>query len=130
MFWKKNDFDFDSISDDPMKNAMSQSPPSDPLGSPSNPTTDPFADHASASQDPLAAPSYDPSSHKPSAFGQAKAAQNANVSKRDLELLNSKLDTIKALLASLDQRVGTIEQIARAEQAKQRQEQQPKNHLW
>jgi len=36
-------------------------------------------------------------------------------SKRDLELLNSKLDTIKAMLTSVDQRLANLERAAGAE---------------
>ncbi|MAG60265.1 hypothetical protein CL619_00615 [archaeon] len=128
MFWKKDDFDFDSISNDPMKPTGSTSTSPDPFASSTNPTTpDPFASQNPTS--PTGAPNYNPSAHAPEAFAQAKSSA-AGPSSREVELMNSKLDTIKALLASLDQRVGVIEQIARAEQAKHQKEQQPKNHLW
>ena len=126
MFWKKkSEFDLDSISDDP----MNFNPSTDPMGSPNNPTTDPFATENPLDQSAAPAPGYNPSEHKPQAFGQAKTSQ-PTITRRDLELLSSKLDTIKALLASLDQRLGVVEQIARAEQLRMQKEQPPKNHLW
>lgn len=134
MFWKKDDFDFDNMSNDPMSDSSQMSDPSQ----------DPFNNHQSIPNDPTQtqdfapnppAPGYNPSSHSPSpdSFSQANPSMNSgSVSQREIELLNSKLDTIKALLASLDQRVGVIEQIARAEQVRMQQEQQGKqgNHLW
>ncbi|MBR9683388.1 hypothetical protein GOV03_02510 [Candidatus Woesearchaeota archaeon] len=40
------------------------------------------------------------------------------ISSRDLELINSKLDTIKAILGSVDQRIANLEKIAGVEQKK------------
>lgn len=42
----------------------------------------------------------------------------SSLSSRDIDLLNSKLDTIKALLNSLDQRLASLERIAGVEQKK------------
>ena len=129
MFWKKDDdFDFNSVSADPMNTGTSASS-SDPFATPAGQTAGPYGANSSGS--PIEAPGYNPSSHVPDAFAQARVNSSTSApSARDLELISSKLDTIKALLASLDQRVGIIEQIARTEQAKNQQAQQPKNHLW
>lgn len=127
MFWKKDDdFDFNSISADPMNTGASTI--SDPFAASAGQAADPYGANPSGS--PIEAPGYDPNSHIPDSFAQAKSNQNSMSSSRELELISSKLDTIKALLASLDQRVGVIEQIARSEQAQNQQAQQPKNHLW
>jgi|SRR3989338_4117421 len=81
-FWKKDDdFDFDKAVD--------------------------FHDPALETHpDPLNPESSFPEEHptlaRPSQFSPAKD--------RDLELINSKLDTLKAMLTSLDQRLANVEQ--------------------
>jgi hypothetical protein len=122
MFWKKSDdFNFD-MPTDPL--ATSQSNPAPPLQDnlnlPSD-VNDPFATPKSQ-QSPIVAPPA------PSSFSAKRDNQVAT--HREAELINSKLDTIKALLQSLDQRVGSIEQIAKADQAKQQQKTDQNNHLW
>lgn len=42
----------------------------------------------------------------------------AQISSRDIELLNSKLDTLKAILNSMDQRIANLEKAAGVEQKK------------
>ena len=130
MFWKKNDdFDFDRISDDPLNSNLSEQKNKDILGSSSNPTTDPFAqvqDQANLNSPP----SYNPNNHSPNQLSNSTTTNSNSISRREIELLNSKLDTIKSLLASLDQRLGVIEQVSRTQQAKVQERQQPKNHLW
>ncbi len=126
MFWKKDDdFDFKSLSNDPLG--------STPLHENIGLENDPFGQDSLATKtqntpptQPQAPPPMD--DLKPEAFGQAKQASGT----RDLELISSKLDTIKALLQSLDSRVTNIERIAKQEEVQQRQEQQNKqNHkLW
>ena len=131
MFWKKDDFDFDNIENDSPNSNPTSNLDSNPFGQnndPAGPVTDSFT--ANPSTLSSQAPNYNPEAHSPDAFAQKNSSMSSGVSSRELELISSKLDTIKALLASLDQRVGIIEQIARAEQEKDRQNQQPKNHLW
>jgi hypothetical protein len=139
MFWKKDDpFDFDNFSPnqsanpDPLGTNASQTPLQENLGLPSDNVQDTFAPSSQGGPQnyPGEAPAYNMDAQKPSAFANAATAKNDSQTQREMELLNSKLDTIKALLASLDQRMGVIEQIARAEQAKQQKENRPGNHLW
>ena len=100
-FWKKEDeFDFDALASKEMAKdfpSMEQQPSTPPIGEKSpfeelDRRSDPFA-----SQTESIAPSLAPQSTQ----------QPGN--KRDMELMNSKLDTIKALLQSLDQRLANLE---------------------
>jgi hypothetical protein len=100
-FWKKEDeFDFDALASKEMAKdfpSMEQQPSTPPIGEKSpfeelDRRSDPFA-----SQPESIAPSLAPQSTQ----------QPGN--KRDMELMNSKLDTIKALLQSLDQRLANLE---------------------
>lgn len=43
-------------------------------------------------------------------------ARGTEISPRDMELLNSKLDTIRAMLGSLEQRMANLEKVLGAEQ--------------
>ena len=54
-------------------------------------------------------------------FSSSFPEQSLNLS-RDLELLNSKLDTVKALLASLDQRLANLERAAGVQPSRQQQQ--------
>jgi len=57
---------------------------------------------------------------KPAAFKEANQQQTSSPgsSQRDLELINSKLDTLKAILNSMDQRIANLEKAAGVEQQK------------
>jgi hypothetical protein len=110
-FWKKEDdfdADFDSKldqhiekSDDPFKGddlGLDQNPPG--LGEQS-----PF-DQPVEKPDLLAGTTPE----QPAAFqAQQQMQAPSGTEKRDLELLSSKLDTIKAILNSMDQRIANIE---------------------
>ncbi len=65
-------------------------------------------------------PSYEPTpSLTPSAFKE-QAAQQAGPSSKDIELISSKLDTIKAMLENMNNRLAAIErEYHREEQKKQ-----------
>ena len=64
------------------------------------------------------------SPYKQTAFQQQAAfPQPAENIEKDLELISSKLDTIKAMLASLDQRTANLERAAGVEQ-------QRRERLW
>ncbi|MBT4445796.1 hypothetical protein HOA92_03885 [archaeon] len=124
MFWKKSDdFDFDMPKDPLGINKTNPGVPvQDNLNLPSD-TNDPFAPD-------IAMPGAAPSPPAPTSFSAKRDNEKSTATHRDAELMNSKLDTIKAILQSLDQRVGAIEQIARADQARQQQKNNPKNRLW
>ena len=127
LFWKKDKFDFDSIGSDPLGTGVNKGLAQDNLGLPSDASgSDPFATGDPTSGAAMPAPSYNEHVRNPSAFSQAKGASGTNL--REMELINSKLDTIKALLASLDQRMGIVERIARSEQAEQQKD--SRNRLW
>tara|TARA_Y100000310_G_C20145421_1_gene562206 strand:+ start:169 stop:555 length:387 start_codon:yes stop_codon:yes gene_type:complete len=128
MFWKKDDdFDFKSISNDP----LGSTPMHEDMGGIKK---DPFSQDPLASKPPSQtnfsqpAPPPPEDSLKPDAFNKARQESSS----RDLELISSKLDTIKALLQSLDSRVSDIERIAKQEeQIQNKQQQQQQGHkLW
>ena len=114
MFWKKNDdFEFDKEFDNGLGGAGL--PTAEDLGLDQKPLMNeksPFDTPLQPNADPRYAPPPPPSTG------------NSSVGNRDLELIGSKLDTIKALLASLDQRVANLE---KATQQPQKKQQQP---LW
>jgi len=49
-----------------------------------------------------------------------KQQNNTGGSSKDIELINSKLDTLKAILTSMDQRLSNVERNTGNEQQKQR----------
>src|SRR3989344_396971 len=54
--------------------------------------------------------------YKPESFSNLQNTQQQPIDKREIELLNSKLETIKAILASMDQRLANIEKAAGIDQ--------------
>ncbi len=105
-FWKKEDeFDFDKMVDQQI-----HEPNPEPLGFGEDHMGEeksPFSSSPGFSPSPLATNPSRPMANMPSS--QAPPPPQMSGSNRDLELINSKLDTIKALLASLDQRLATME---------------------
>lgn len=108
-FWhKEDDLDFDSLAD----KEMGKMPP-----------TDFGTDHPSLGSDeksffpsePEAEPLSSPRFQASPSRAQAPSFTPASGANRDLELINSKLDTLKAILNSLDQRIAHLEQISGAE---------------
>ncbi len=120
MFWKKDDeFDFDKLADEAMKRETGQQPlgfEHDPLADSNRPL---FPEEEaqtgfSQAQRPAAQSFSTPRQStfsNPSTFQQSSMSSgNQPHSEREIELLNSKLDTIKAMLNSIDQRLSHIEQ--------------------
>ncbi len=97
LFWKKDEdeLDFDKIAEKEMQD----------LSTPSEKTNKSEFEEESGFS-----PSRE-SALRPSAFSQ----QNESVNQRELELINSKLDTIKVMLASIEQRLASLEQSKAAE---------------
>ena len=99
-FWKKEDefdFDFDKKVDHEMGKTGTQD-----LGL-GHPGEKSFFDEHAAETKPFGP-------EEPSAFQAARASTSTGSrGSRDLELINSKLDTIKAILNSLDQRMASLE---------------------
>ncbi len=127
MFWKKDDdFDFDKLTDtnfDESKPLQDETDldknNADPFGSQDNQTTPTSSSPFNQSQDP----SSQQSSFKQNSqlFNNQTSQQNNQqhnpdfnyqLPNRELELISSKLDTIKAILMSLDQRTSNLERIA------------------
>ncbi|MBI2151578.1 hypothetical protein HYU21_02520 [Candidatus Woesearchaeota archaeon] len=122
-FWKKDEFDFDHLTEKEMsgssgKDLFGPMPEEHSLG----PEKSAFASDLSNVSKPL------PFEEPPSIFGAPQTIQKSSsslslsnfsapgsaafTSNRDLELLNSKLDTIKAMLTNIDQRLNQIERPA------------------
>ena len=90
-FWKHDDFDFDDVTEKEMQGM----PPQDTFGEEKSHFTEPEEQPAASAFGPRT-----PAALTPASFSKSNT---------DLELINSKLDTIKALLNSIDQRLGIVE---------------------
>ncbi len=104
MFWKKDD-DFGSDLDQKVDQHMEKSDDmfkGDDLGLDQKL---PGLDEKS----PFDQPATETPPEQPAAFQAQQQMQTPGTEKRDLELLGSKLDTIKAILNSMDQRLSNIE---------------------
>ncbi|MBI2665170.1 hypothetical protein HYX12_00945 [Candidatus Woesearchaeota archaeon] len=107
-FWRREDsLDFDELAQRDMK----QSFPKDNLGLNRKPEgleeRSPFDEQADlTSQQPIAPTSPIGEDHPLSKLSSTTPSSARNT---DLELVNSKLDTIKALLNSVDQRLSNLE---------------------
>ena len=106
-FWKKeDDFDFDALAD----KEMGKIPPRD-MGLDQNnslPEKSHFDEELEA-EPPFLSPRMQAPSRGTNTFTQPAGAN------RDLELINSKLDTLKAILNSMDQRIAHLEQMTGVE---------------
>ena len=114
-FWKKDDdFNFDDIASKDMGKDLFKG---DDLGLKEQPLTqekDPFAMPTEKEQ-----PSLSPPDEQTSGIQQLREQNQqtmqpqqravTGISARDVDLLSSKLDTIKALLNSMDQRIANLE---------------------
>ncbi len=107
-FWKKEDeFDFDKLAEQEVQK-MPDETGLGPLPG--------FEERPAAEEPPVEGlftskpAGTGPSPYKPTGTGSSRDRD------RDLELLNSKLDTIKALLTSVDQRLANLEKGAGVEQ--------------
>ena len=108
-FWKKEDeFDFDKLAEQEIQ----KGPDETGLG-----PIPGFEEKTAAEEPPVeglfTSKSASPSPYKPGAGLSTGSARDRD---RDLELLNSKLDTIKALLISMDQRLANLEKYSGVEQ--------------
>ncbi|MFH1276090.1 MAG: hypothetical protein ABIH82_03185, partial [Candidatus Woesearchaeota archaeon] len=114
-FWKKDDLDFDALVGKDMNSGM----PQDDLGMPQGMDEKSPFDPEPGMQDPFAsAPALPPSNDQEHPLRQLSTntqqyqsgmPQGPLTKNNDMELLNSKLDTIKAMLNSMDQRLSRIE---------------------
>ncbi|PIZ51572.1 hypothetical protein COY27_03295 [Candidatus Woesearchaeota archaeon CG_4_10_14_0_2_um_filter_33_13] len=113
-FWKKeDDFNFDDIANKDMNKDLFKG---DDLGLQQQ---QPFQEQSPFPQEQQ---QFQPPQQEPSGIQQLKQQQqssypqqNTGFSGRDIDLLSSKLDTIKALLNSMDQRIANLERSAGVE---------------
>ena len=126
LFWKheEDDFNFDDIAKKNSSQQQNQQPgfPQDDLGIPDTLASKP---EESFSSNPLDATtkSDNLSLSTPSGYNNQSSSQQNNFTRKDIELINSKLDTIKALIGSLDQRMYNLEKVTDKKE-------KPKNELW
>jgi len=119
MFWKKedDDFDFDKITSQELE--KSGLPPADNLGLEQKPLgleeKSPFEDQPN--------PTTSSQFPSPPQTSTSSLTGNEYTDKREHELISSKLDTIKALLTSLDQRMANLEKSVGVQEEK-------KERLW
>lgn len=112
-FWKKEEENFDKIADqsatnfdDPMKTDLGVSDPFNNSPTTPQPNPDPFNqlnDNLNQVKD------TQPPQYKSQNINETNIAQNI-IDKKEIELINSKLDTIKVLLESLNQKVSKMDQ--------------------
>ena len=121
MFWKKeDDFDFDKLANQEMGKNGPGLPDDLGLNQPQGLGLEdkPFPDDPN-----LSSTAGYPAAGRPEQSRQQLSSPNLaatpEISARDLELINSKLDTIKAILNSMDRRIAGIESATAPEQRKQ-----------
>ncbi len=117
---KEEPMDFDRLAETEMAGSMT-APPSfeeDHLGMQEK---SPFGEEATPTQSPYPS-SQNAWTPKPQAYTAPPPASKPFVETpdREMELINSKLDTLKAMLSSLDQRFANIERALEGEQKKQK----------
>jgi hypothetical protein len=126
LFWKheEDDFDFDDIAKQNSSQQQNQQPsfPKDDLGIPDTLGSRLEESFSSNPPDTTTKPG-NLSLNNPPSYNNKNSSQQNNFTRRDIELINSKLDTIKALVSSLDQRMYNLEKITNKKE-------KPKNDLW
>lgn len=120
LFWRRDDeLDFDKLANEQLKTGIKD----DPLGL--DHETDfeersPFPDQQEPSRPVIKGSPYKQTNFQQQSPAFSPATENIS---KDLELISSKLDTIKAMLASLDQRTANLERAAGVQQ-------QRRERLW
>ena len=115
LFGKKDDFDLDeplpgNLPGDTMSDLKDNSLPTDNLGlDEKSPHESPSSELPPHLEEPTSSPEQPAAFNKPTSPGTPQ---------RDMELINSKLDTLKAILGSMDQRIANLEKAAGVEQNK------------
>ena len=116
LFWRRDDeFDFDTLADQHAKTELKDDPFG--LNQPPEHDLEPPAFTQQSATKAQGSP-YKQTNFQPTTL----SSPNKNVEK-DLELISSKLDTIKAMLSSLDQRTANLERAAGVQQ-------QRRERLW
>jgi len=113
-FWKKDDLDFDRLAQKDLDLGMGKggAPIQDDLGLEEK---SPFGDKSTDFEQPSS-----PFTPRTPAASPLYQTQTARTPDRDLELISSKLDTVKAILTSMDQRIANLERAAGVEKNKER----------
>lgn len=108
LFWRHDDeLDFDKLADQQLKTGIKDDPIFD---QPDFEERSPFSE-----QEPIKPTAPRGSPYKQTMYQQPQTpafSQSSENIHKDLELISSKLDTIKAMLSSLDQRTANLERAA------------------
>ena len=118
LFWRHDDeLDFDKLADQQLKTGLKDDPL---LDQPDFEERSPFPE-----QEPIRPTTARGSPYKQTTYQQPPTSfsQSTENMQKDLELISSKLDTIKAMLSSLDQRTANLERAAGVQQ-------QQRGRLW
>jgi hypothetical protein len=118
-FWKKDDLDFDKMGDHSLGDLGN--PAEDGMATDSLATDSSGPDLSMPSSSFPRSTTLDPAMPEQAPMTQSKAPaqQDYPLPNRELELISSKLDTIKAILMSLDQRTANLEKVAGVEKQKE-----------
>jgi len=121
-FWKKKD-DFGDLGKDlnldkDLGLDMGAGPSPDlGMGLDSQQTPQPFQKYPSFQQQNMQSPSFQPSFQQPQFQQQPSYSQGDSfIASKNLEVISSKLDALRASIESINQRLANIEAIARGEQ--------------
>ena len=118
LFWRRDDeLDFDKLAAEQLKTGIKD----DPFGSNQSDIEErsPFPEEPARPTTARGSP-YRQTNFQPQASAFSPPAENIQ---KDLELISSKLDTIKVMLSSLDQRTANLERAAGVQQ-------QQRQRLW
>lgn len=115
-FWKRKD-DLDDLGKDlgldkDLGLGMGPSPDLGMGMEPSQQPMQPFQKYPSFQQQP----SFQPQSFQPQTFQQPSYSNEDFMTSKNLEVISSKLDALRATMESINQRLANIEAIARGEQ--------------
>ena len=131
MFWKKDDLGLKGLDKSPLPETglglepniglgtqpgLGQTPMSPPM-QPSQPSYPSFQTTPSAPSPGLGS--------QPQAFGPMRQEQQSYTISKEIEVISSKLDALRAAIDNLSQRLASIERMAYAEQQSQQSMQQP-----
>jgi hypothetical protein len=122
-FWKKDDdLDFDRMADHSLGDLGQPAEDGLATDNPNLSSTDSFGQEPTSQSSAFPSSTSEPAmptAPEPMPESKVPAQQDYPLPNRELELISSKLDTIKAILTSLDQRTANLETVAGVEKQKE-----------
>ena len=122
MFWKKDDLGLKGLDKGPMPETNLGLEPNLGFGQPSLGPTMPQSSQPSYPSFQTTPTTYGP---QPQAFEARRQEQQGYTISKEIEVISSKLDALRAAIDNLSQRLANIERMAYAEQQQYQQTQQP-----